>query len=149
MLLPAYDDAQGVTAAFNLNLLHRINRELSGIVPVDAFRHLVRWNDLEARIEMHLDAARDVHFSVGGRLFSMASGETIHTENSFKYDARDACVLLRAGGWTPIADWTDQKEFFSVILAKVGTAAWAPNHVNRRAIFRVMEPHNGHGGRSA
>ena len=98
ILVAAYDDAQGVTAAFNLNLLHRINRELSGTIPVDAFRHVVRWNDVEARIEMHLEAARDVQFSVDGRLFSMTSGETIHTENSFKYDARDARVLLRAGG---------------------------------------------------
>jgi L-histidine Nalpha-methyltransferase len=62
ILLPAYDDAQGVTAAFNLNLLHRINRELSATVPVDAFSHVARWNDAEARIEMHLEAARDVHF---------------------------------------------------------------------------------------
>ena len=144
ILLPAYDDAQGVTAAFNLNLLHllhRINRELSGTVPVDAFSHVVRWNDVEAQIEMHLKADRDFHFLVDGRIFSMANGETIHTENSFKYDARDARVLLLAGGWIPIADWTDQREFFSVILAKVGTAASAQNHVSRRAIFRVMEPH--------
>ena len=146
ILVPAYDDAQGVTAAFNLNLLHRINRELFGTVPVDAFSHVARWNDGEARIEMHLKAARDVHFSVDGRLFSMASGETIHTENSFKYDPRDARMLLRAGGWTPIADWTDEKEFFSLILAKVATSASAPNHVNRRPMLRVMERHDGNGG---
>ncbi|HTV28990.1 MAG TPA: L-histidine N(alpha)-methyltransferase [Xanthobacteraceae bacterium] len=143
ILLPAYDDAQGITAAFNLNLLHRINRELSGTVPVDAFNHVVRWNDEEARIEMHLEATRDVKFSVDGRLFSMARGETIHTENSFKYDARGARVLLRAGGWTPIADWTDEKQFFSLILAKAGGAALAPECVNRRVIFRVMEALNG------
>ena len=123
ILLPAYDDAQGVTAAFNLNLLHRINRELSGTIPVDAFDHVARWNDVEARIEMHLRANCDVHFSVDGRVFSMVRGETIYTENSFKYDTRDARVLLRAGGWTPIADWTDEKEFFSLILAKVGTTS--------------------------
>jgi L-histidine Nalpha-methyltransferase len=149
ILLPAYDDAQGVTAAFNLNLLYRINRELSGTVPVDAFSHVVRWNDVEARIEMHLRAARDIHFSVDGQIFSMAGGETIHTENSFKYDARDACLLLRAGGWAPIADWTDENEFYSLILAQAGTAASVPNRVNRRAIFRVMEPRNGDEGRSA
>ena len=68
---------------------------------------------------MHLEAARNVRFLVDGRLFSMASGETIHTENSFKYDPRDARMLLRAGGWTPIADWTDEQELFSLILAKV------------------------------
>ena len=121
VLLPAYDDAQGVTAAFNLNLLHRINRELGGDAPASAFRHLVRWNDAEARIEMHLEAARDVQFEVDGLRFAMAKGETIHTENSLKYGPRDASVLLRAGGWTPIADWTDEQERFSLILAVEGS----------------------------
>ena len=118
ILLPAYDDAQGVTAAFNLNLLHRINRELAGSVPVDAFHRVARWNDAEARIEMHLEAVRDVQFKVDGWPFAMAKGETIHTENSLKYGRRDASVLLRAGGWTPIAEWADQAEFFSLILVK-------------------------------
>jgi L-histidine Nalpha-methyltransferase len=121
VLLPAYDDAQGVTAAFNLNLLHRINRELNGSIPVAAFRHLARWSDEEARIEMHLEATRDVYFAVDGRPFSMLKGETIHTENSIKYGPRDAGVLLRAGGWTPISDWTDENQLFSVILAREGT----------------------------
>jgi dimethylhistidine N-methyltransferase len=123
VLLPAYDDAQGVTAAFNLNLLHRINRELGGSAPVDAFRHHVRWNDAEARIEMHLEAARDVQFEVEGCRFAIAKGETIHTENSLKYGPRDASVLLRAGGWTPIADWTDEQQRFSLILAIEGSGA--------------------------
>ncbi len=120
-LVSAYDDSQGVTAAFNLNLLHRINRELGGSVPVDAFRHVARWNDPEARIEMHLEAVRDVCFGVDGQWFSMESGETIHTENSLKYGVRDALVLLRAGGWNPIRDWTDKRGFFSLILAEAGT----------------------------
>jgi L-histidine Nalpha-methyltransferase len=131
ILVRAYDDTQGITAAFNLNLLDRINRELAGSVPVDAFRHVVRWNDTEARIEMHLEAARDVHFSVSGRHFSMAKGETIHTENSLKYGLREAHLLLRAGGWTPIADWTDRQEFFSLILAKEGVAQSA-SHLLRQ-----------------
>jgi dimethylhistidine N-methyltransferase len=126
ILLPAYDDAQGVTAAFNLNLLHRINRELAGSVPVDAFRHVARWNDAEARIEMHLEAIRDVNFEVDGSPFSLRKEETIHTENSLKYGRRDAHVLLRAGGWTPIADWTDKEAFFSLILAKQEAVPWAP-----------------------
>jgi L-histidine Nalpha-methyltransferase len=121
-LVRAYDDAQGVTAAFNLNLLDRINRELAGSVPVDAFRHVVRWNDAEARIELHLEAAHDVDFSISGRHFSMAEGETIHTENSLKYSPREAHLLLRASGWTPIANWTDREELFSLILAKEGVA---------------------------
>jgi dimethylhistidine N-methyltransferase len=118
ILRSAYDDAQGVTAAFNRNLLDRINRELAATVPVDAFNHLVHWDDVEARIEMHLEAARDVRFTVDGRLFSMEQGETIHTESSHKYGARDARLLLRAGGWTPIAEWTDPRDFFSLILAR-------------------------------
>ncbi len=129
VLLPAYDDKQGVTAAFNLNLLCRINRELRGSVPVDAFRHLARWNEVESRIEMHLVAVRDAHFQVEGRHFSIAKGETIHTENSVKYGPREACVLLRAGGWTPIAHWTDDEELFSVILAKEG--ATQADHITK------------------
>ena len=122
ILVPAYDDARGVTAAFNLNLLHRINRELEGTVPVDVFHHVARWNEAEARIEMHLQAGCDVRFRVDGRTFAMAAGETIHTENSHKYGPRDAGVLLRAGGWTPIRDWTDAREHFSLILAAEGAA---------------------------
>ena len=116
-LVAAYDDAQGVTARFNLNLLHRINRELDATVPVDAFRHVARWNDYESRIEMHLQAMRGAHFTVDGQPFSIAEGETIHTENSLKYGPRDARVLLRAGGWSPIKEWTDPDELFALILA--------------------------------
>jgi L-histidine Nalpha-methyltransferase len=118
ILLPAYDDAAGVTAAFNRNILHRINKELRGSIPVDAFRHLARWNDQEARIEMHLKAERDVEFRVDGHIYRMAKGETIHTENSLKYGPRDVGVLLRAGGWSPITMWTDREELFTVILAQ-------------------------------
>ncbi len=127
ILLPAYDDARGVTAAFNLNLLHRINRELQGTVPVDAFQHVARWNAAEARIEMHLEASRDMQFRVDGRPFSMTAGETIHTENSYKYGPRDAGVLLRAGGWAPIRDWTDRNEHFSLILAIESAAPSVPS----------------------
>lgn len=117
-LIAAYDDGRGVTAEFNLNLLHRINRELAGSIPVDAFRHLIRWNEQESRIEMHLEAQRDVNFAVDGEPFSMIRGETIHTENTLKYGLPEARVLLRAGGWTPIADWTDGHELYSLILAR-------------------------------
>ncbi len=118
VLVPAYDDAAGVTAQFNLNLLNRINRELSGSIPVGAFRHRAIWNDDEARIEMHLLATRDVTFEVADRIFRMSAGETIHTENSIKYGTRDVRVLLRAGGWTPVAEWTDAQQLFSVVLAE-------------------------------
>ncbi len=133
ILLPAYNDAQGVTAAFNLNLLHRINRELGGSMPVAAFRHVALWNDDEARIEMHLEATRDVDFEIADRCFSMTKDETIHTENSLKYGPRDACVLLRAGGWSPFAAWTDQAELFSLILATAG-----PNHPHRASTNEWM-----------
>ncbi|SOB79652.1 dimethylhistidine N-methyltransferase [Sphingomonas guangdongensis] len=126
VLIPAYDDAQGVTAAFNLNLLHRINRELGGTIPVDAFRHRALWNDDRARIEMHLEASRDVAFEVDGRPFSIGAGETIHTENSHKYGPRDARLLLRGGGWTPVAEWTDAEDKFALILAEAQPERSAP-----------------------
>jgi dimethylhistidine N-methyltransferase len=126
VLIPAYDDASGVTAAFNLNLLARINRELGGTIPLDAFRHVARWNDAMARVEMHLEATRDASFTVEDRAFDIATGETIHTENSHKYGPRDARLLLRAGGWTPIAEWTDPEERFAVLLAEASIGEDVP-----------------------
>ncbi|MGP1281914.1 MAG: L-histidine N(alpha)-methyltransferase [Parasphingopyxis sp.] len=126
VLVPAYDDAAGVTAAFNLNLLERINRELAGNIPVDAFRHRAIWDDMLARIEMHIEARRDVTFSVAGQRFEMAEGETIHTENSHKYGKRDARILLRAGGWTMVREWTDDADQFALILAEAQPERSAP-----------------------
>jgi L-histidine Nalpha-methyltransferase len=126
VLIPAYDDAQGVTAEFNLNLLHRINRELDGNLPVSAFRHVARWNDSEARIEMHLEATRDVSFTIDGHPFAISKGKTIHTENSHKYGPRDARLLLRSGGWTPIAEWTDRDGLFALLLAEARPVPVAP-----------------------
>lgn len=126
ILIPAYDDAQGVTAAFNLNLLERINRELDGTIPVHAFRHRVIWNDDVARIEMHLEATRDVHFTIDGRPFSMKAGETIHTENSHKYEPNGGRTLLRGGGWTPIAEWTDPRDWFALMLCEAQPVQSAP-----------------------
>ncbi|MFD1610748.1 L-histidine N(alpha)-methyltransferase [Sphingomonas tabacisoli] len=125
-LIRAYDDAQGVTAAFNLNLLHRINRELDADIPVDAFVHKAVWNDAFARIEMHLEAVRDVAFMIDDERFEMAAGETIHTENSHKYGPRDARLLLRAGAWTPLAEWTDAEDRFALILAEAQPPGTAP-----------------------
>lgn len=122
----AYDDAAGVTAQFNLNLLERINRELDGTIPVEAFRHRAIWNDDRARIEMHLEAVRDVVFTVEGRPFEMTASETIHTENSHKYGPRDARLLLRSGGWTPIAEWTDPDDQFALYLAEAQAPRPAP-----------------------
>jgi len=125
-LLAAYDDPAGVTAEFNLNLLERINRELDGDIPLDAFRHEARWNDILSRIEMHLVASRDVEFSVAGRHFRFSAGSSIHTENSHKYGPRGARLMLLAGGWTPIAEWTDPNDDFAVILAEAQPNRFAP-----------------------
>ena len=122
-LVRAYDDAQGVTAAFNLNLLHRINRELDGDIPVDAFRHVAGWNAWQSRIEMHVEASRDVTFRVAGRRFAIAAGETIHTEDSHKYERESARLLLRAGRWNPVCEWTDEDHSFGLILAEAGSPA--------------------------
>ena len=125
-LIAAYDEPAGVTAAFNLNLLERINRELDGTIPVDAFRHEARWNDILSRIEMHLVATREVEFTVAGQAFSFAKGQSIHTENSHKYERRGARLLLLAGGWTPIAEWEDDGEDFSIVLAEAQPNRFAP-----------------------
>jgi L-histidine Nalpha-methyltransferase len=125
-LLRAYDDAAGVTAEFDLNLLVRINRELGGDIPLDAFRHRAVWNERLSRIEMHLEAASDVAFDVAGERFSMETGETIHTENSHKYGERDARLLLLAGGWTPVEEWTDEEKRFALVLARAEPERSAP-----------------------
>jgi dimethylhistidine N-methyltransferase len=125
-LISAYDEPEGITARFNLNLLERINRELGGDVPIDVFRHEARWNDILSRIEMHLVAQRDIEFSISGQRFRFARGTSIHTENSHKYGRRGARLLLLAGGWTPIAEWADQEEDFAIVLAEAMPNRFAP-----------------------
>ena len=126
LLEAGYDDTQGVTAEFNLNLARRINRELGGTLPLDKLRHVARWNDTYARIEMHLEAAEAIEFEVSGRRFAMARGETIHTENSHKFDRRSQYTLLLAGGWTPVERWLDGQGRFSLILAEATRPRNAP-----------------------
>ena len=125
-LVAAYDDAAGVTAAFNLNLLARINAELDGTIDIDAFRHRAIWNDRMSRIEMHLEAIRDTDFTVAGQAFAMRKGETIHTENSHKYGLRDSRLLLRAAGWGVVCEWTDPADQFAIILAEAEPPRFAP-----------------------
>lgn len=126
VLEAAYDDAQGVTAEFNLNLARRINRELGGTIPLDKLRHVARWNDTYARIEMHLEAVEPIEFEVAGRRFALTNGETIHTENSHKFDRRSQHILLLAGGWTPVQRWLDSESRFSLILAEATRPRNAP-----------------------
>nr|WP_298897376.1 L-histidine N(alpha)-methyltransferase [uncultured Altererythrobacter sp.] len=126
VLIAAYDDAAGVTAEFNYNLIRRINRELDGDIPLEALRHEARWNDAFARIEMHLVAQRDISFSVSGQPFALAQGETLHTENSHKFSRRTGNTLLLAGGWTPTNRWLDSKGRFSLVLADATIPRSAP-----------------------
>jgi dimethylhistidine N-methyltransferase len=125
-LIAAYDDPEGVTAEFNLNLLQRINRELDGNVPLDAFRHEARWNDMLSRIEMHLVATHDVEFMVSGERFRFREGSSVHTENSHKYGLRGGRMLLLAGGWTPVIEWTDEEGDFALVLAEAQPTRFAP-----------------------
>jgi dimethylhistidine N-methyltransferase len=125
-MIAAYDEPEGITAEFNLNLLTRINRELDGDIPVHAFRHEARWNEILSRIEMHLVVTRDVEFSISGHSFRFTAGSSIHTENSHKYGPRGGRVLLLAGGWTPVEEWTDNAGDFAEILAVAEPERFAP-----------------------
>ena len=126
VLLAAYDDTEGVTAAFNRNLAVRVNRELDGDIPLAALHHDARWNDALARIEMHLVAEEDIAFTVSGQHFTMRAGESIHTENSHKFTKRSAQLLLAAGGWEPRARWTDAAGQFALYLAEAVPPRSAP-----------------------
>jgi len=125
-LIAAYDDPEGVTAQFTLNLLTRINRELDGDIPVGAFRHEARWNDILSRIEIHLVATRNLGFSISGKRFDFDEGSSLHVENSHKYGQRGGRVLLLAGGWTPVAEWSDPAGDFAEILAVAEPERFAP-----------------------
>jgi dimethylhistidine N-methyltransferase len=114
MLHAAYNDGAGITAAFNLNLLDRINRELAGNFDVSSFGHDARWNQALSRVEMHLVSARPQTVSIAGHSFAFAAGETIHTENSYKYSLDRFRVLARDAGYTPLEAWTDEQSLFSV-----------------------------------
>ena len=110
----AYDDAAGVTAAFNRNLLKRINRELGGDFDLDAFAHRAVFNREASRIEMHLVAQSDQTVRVGGDAFTFRQGETIHTENSYKYTLDSFRALAGRAGWHSVQAWTDADALFSV-----------------------------------
>ncbi len=122
----AYNDAAGVTAAFNLNLIDRINRELGADIDPGMFEHKAVWHDFFHRIEMHLVAKRNISFSVAGSRFSMHCGETIHTENSYKYTIEEMRLLARVSGWEPQRVWTDGGLLFSISLWKRAASPAAP-----------------------
>ncbi len=116
ILIPAYDDAQGVTAAFNMNLLKRINRELGANFDLGAFQHEAIWNDDASRIEMHLRSQTAQTVQIGEIEIAFAAGETIHTENSRKFDLTKFVTLASATGWTQRKDWRDDRGFFAVLM---------------------------------
>ena len=110
----AYNDAAGVTARFNLNVLARINRELGGNFDISAFTHRAIYNRERHRVEMHLISRTHQTVRVLGRGFAFRAGESIHTESSYKYSLDRFTALARGSGWTPRASWTDAGKLFSV-----------------------------------
>jgi dimethylhistidine N-methyltransferase len=114
-LIAAYDDALGVTAAFNKNLLARINRELGGDFDLDAFAHRALWNAQESRIEMHLESRKAQAVRVADRVFRFAKGETIHTENSAKFTVPRFAALAAEAGWRLEESWQSAEPAFAVV----------------------------------
>jgi dimethylhistidine N-methyltransferase len=116
ILCPAYNDAEGVTAKFNLNLLARINRELGANFDLTAFEHHACYNRERNRIEMHLASTKRQKVRVNGRALTFRAGETIHTENSYKYTIDSFQALARGTGWSALQSWTDG--LFGVLALK-------------------------------
>jgi dimethylhistidine N-methyltransferase len=114
VLNAAYNDAAGVTAAFNLNLLTRMNRELGADFRLECFEHHAFFNRERHRVEMHLASLKRQKVKVLGETIDFRAGETIHTENSYKYSAERLSALARGVGWQPAAAWTDPRGYFSV-----------------------------------
>jgi L-histidine N-alpha-methyltransferase len=119
ILIPAYNDRRGVTAAFNLNLLARINRELDGDFDLSRFAHDAVYNEDAGRIEMYLVSLVEQTVRVQGRAFAFAEGERIHTENSHKYTVAEFQALARAAGWRAVKAWTDPDRLFSLHLLQL------------------------------
>lgn len=115
VLRAAYDDREGVTAAFNLNLLARINRELGGTFNLDHFAHRTVFNEAHARIEMHIESTKAQSVTVAGLRLSFEKGERIHTENSHKYTVSGFSALAGRAGWSVRAVWTDEQDWFAVL----------------------------------
>ena len=119
VLNAAYNDAQGVTAQFNLNLLTRINRELGGTFQLSTFEHHAFYNRERHRVEMHLASLKRQKVRVAGETIEFRAGETLHTENSYKYSVESLAALARGVGWLPLGAWTDTHKFFSIQALKL------------------------------
>ena len=118
VLEAAYDDAQGVTAAFNLNLLTRLNREAGADFDLSGFRHKAVWNDAAQRVEMHLESLRAQEVRIAGKPITFAAGETIHTENSHKFSPETLSAMASRAGWEIAGILTDPDELFAVAMLK-------------------------------
>ena len=118
LLLAAYDDAAGVTAEFNLNMLARLNRELDAEFDLETFQHRAVWNESESRMEMHLESrcAQRVRLAELELEVNFAAGERIHTENSYKYRPGQAETALAEAGFATVGKWTDERGWFAVYL---------------------------------
>jgi dimethylhistidine N-methyltransferase len=114
VLNAAYNDAAGVTAKFNLNLLTRINRELRGTFKLDTFEHHAFYNRERHRVEMHLASLKRQKVKVASETIDFRAGETIHTENSYKYSVDSLGALACGAGWQPAGVWTDERNYFSI-----------------------------------
>ena len=120
ILVRAYDDAQGVTAAFNRNVLERINRELGGCFDIETFRHRALYNGAEGRIEMHLVSEKDQTVTVHDRDFTFTEGETIHTEDSYKYHVEEFSSFAARAGFCSARTWVDGDGLFSLHYLTLG-----------------------------
>jgi len=114
----AYNDAQGITAEFNLNLLRRINRELGADFDLDRFSHVAFYDAAAGRIEMHLESLVAQTVTVGGRRFEFAAGERLHTENSCKYSVAEFQRLVQSAGYAAENVWVDGEALFSLHLLR-------------------------------
>lgn len=120
LLHAAYNDAQGVTAQFNKNILARINHDLGGQFDLEAFQHIAFWNSQMSRIEMHLESRFDQKVWIRdlGMAFDFSAGERVHTENSYKFTSASIAAMLRQSGFHLEKSWTDTQKWFSTVLAR-------------------------------
>lgn len=117
-LLAAYDDQRGITASFNKNLLSRVNGELGGNFNLNTFEHVARYNENKGRIEMHLKSTTEQTVSINKELFEFLEGETIHTENCYKFTKESFTAMSSKAGLSPVKTWTDDKNLFAVMLLR-------------------------------
>ena len=120
LLNAAYNDAAGVTAQFNLNLLHRMRRELGARLNADGFEHRAFYNRTAGRVEMHLVSAQQQRLQINGCDYYLEKGESLHTENSYKYTPDEFLQLADKGGFRSIREWLDQDGMFAVFLLAAG-----------------------------